>query len=78
MCTCPSDGNVALWAGMAYFIFIFLSTGCTSQLQTSFVMHGLDLQQMLDGMCELGVTEVSRTGHSKEAGSHWSTTNSSS
>lgn len=74
MCTCTSDGNVALWAGMAYFIFIFLSTG----LQTSFVMHGLDLQQMLDGMCELGVTEVSRTGHSKEAGSHWSTTNSSS
>lgn len=64
---------------MAYILFIFLSTGCTSQLQTSFVMHpGLDLQQMLDGMCELGVTEVSRTGHSKEAGSHWSTTNSSS
>lgn len=66
--------NVALWTWMAYILFIFLSTICTSQPQT----NGLDLQQMLDGMCELGVTEVRRTGHSTEAGSHWSTTNSSS
>lgn len=64
--------NVALWTWMAYILFIFLSTICTSQPQT----NGLDLQQMLDGMCELGVTEVRRTGHSTEAGSHWSTTNS--
>lgn len=38
--------NVALWTWMAYILFIFLSTICTSQPQT----NGLDLQQMLDGM----------------------------